>query len=104
MKKRNFDLGLDDGFVTPALIPSVSECDGAQPQPYPVPDLKILSEYGFSVKYEIAPNIWEGGAILDAAYEGRDLSGKRVEPVIHYAPIMEQIRKDAIRRYGPNPQ
>ena len=103
MKKRNFDLGLDDGFVTPALIPSVSPCEGAQPEPYPVPDLEFLSEYGFSVKYEIAPNIWEARAILDAAYAGRNPRGNRVEPVVHYAPIMDYIRQDAFRRYGPVP-
>ena len=101
MKKRNFDLGLDDGFVTPTLIPTVSQCEGAEPESYPVPNLNVLSIYGFSVKYEIAPNIWEGRAILDAAYAGKNPRGSRVEPGIHYAPIMEYIRKDALRRYGP---
>ena len=104
MKKRNFDLGLDDGFVTPALIPSVSQCEGAEPQSYPVPNLDVLSEHGFSIKYEIAPNMWEAGKILDAAYAGRTPRGNRVEPIIHYAPIMDCIRKDAIRRYGPGLQ
>ena len=35
-KSRNFDIGLDDGLVTPRLVPSVSECRGAVAQPYPV--------------------------------------------------------------------
>jgi len=103
-RKRNFDLGIGDGFVTPTLIRSVSECEGAEPQPYPVPDLAFLSEYEFSVKFEIAPNIWEGRAILDAAYSGQKRRGRRVEPAIHFAPIMEYIRQDALRRYGPDPQ
>ncbi len=102
MKKRNLDLGLDDGFVTPLLIPSVAECEGAEAQPYPVPNLDFLSEYGFSVKFEIEPNIWEGKAILDIAYRGANRRKKRVEPVIHLAPIMDYIREDAVRRYGPD--
>jgi len=100
MKKRNFDLGLDDGFVTPLLIPSVSECEGAQAVPYPVPGLEFVSEYGFSVRFEIKPNIWEANAILDIITPEGDRRKKRVEPVIHYPLIMTHIRKQAIKRYG----
>jgi hypothetical protein len=100
MKKRNLDLGLDDGFVTPTLIPAVCECEGAEPEPYPVPNLGFVCEYGFSVKFEIEPNIWEGDAILDAAYSQANPRGNRVEPVVHLAPIMAYIRQDALERYG----
>lgn len=100
MKKRNLDLGLDDGFVTPTLIPSVSECEGAKPQPYPVPDLGLVSEYGFGVKFEIEPKIWEGRAILDVAYAGSKPRRDRVEPAVHLARIMAYIRQDALERYG----
>jgi len=101
MKKRNLDLGLDDGYVTPTLIPGVSECEGAKAQPFPVPNLDFLSEYGFEVKFEIEPRIWEGDAILDVACSGGGPRPDRVEPVIHLAPIMDYIRQDALRRYGP---
>ncbi len=100
MKKRNFDLGLDDGFVTPILIPSVSECKGAQAESFPVPGLDFVREYGFSVRFEIKPNIWEANAILDIAYPEGHRRKKRVEPVIHYPLIMAHIRKEAIERYG----
>ncbi|MHC4432954.1 MAG: DUF4056 domain-containing protein, partial [Planctomycetota bacterium] len=100
MKKRNLDLGLDDGFVTPTLIPSVSECEGAEPQPFPVPNLESASRHGFSVKFEIEPNIWEGDAILDVAYADANERRDCVEPVVHLAPIMAYIRRDAVRRYG----
>jgi len=101
MKKRNFDLGLDDGYVTPTLIPGVSECEGAEPEPLPVPDLDFVKEYGFGIKFEIEPRIWQGKAILDAACAGASPRPDRVEPVVHLAPIMDYIRKDARRRYGP---
>ena len=100
MKKRNLDLGLDDGFVTPTLIPSVSECEGAEPQLFPVPDLEFVSKYGFGVKFEIEPKIWEGDAILDIAYADGNPRRDCVEPVVHLAPIMAYIRQDAVRRYG----
>lgn len=103
MKKRNLDLGLDDGYVTPTLIPTVAECEGAEPQPFPVPNLEFLSDYGFEVKFEIEPRIWEGNAILDVACSSGGPRTDRVEPVIHLAPIMDYIRQDALKRYGPDP-
>ena len=100
MKKRNFDLGLDDGFVTPVLIPSVYECEGVQTEPSPVPGLDFLREYGFSFRFEIKPNIWEANKILNIAYPGGHKRNDRVEPVVHYPLIMARIRKEAIKRYG----
>ncbi len=103
MKKRNLDMGLDDGHVTPTLIPGVAECEGAEAQPFPVPNLSFAAKYGFEVKFEIEPRIWEGGTILDIACSGTSPRTDRVEPVIHLAPIMKFIRQDAVRRYGPDP-
>jgi len=103
MKKRNLDMGLDDGYVTPTLIPTVCECEGAEAQPFPVPNLDFVSEYGFEVKFEIEPRIWESDAILDAACSGATCRPNRVEPVIHLAPIMDYIKQDALERYGPVP-
>ena len=44
-RKRNFDTGHDDGFVTPLLVPSVPGCEGAEPKLCPVPNLEFLSEF-----------------------------------------------------------
>lgn len=106
MKKRNLDLGLDDGYVTPTLIPGVSECEGAEPQPLAVPSLDFLSDYGFKVKFEIEPRIWEGDAILEAACSEGGPHTNRIEPVVQLAPIMDYIKQDALQRYGvvPDPQ
>lgn len=100
MKKRNLDIGLDDGFVTPTLVPSLCECEGAEAQPYPVPNLDFLSEHGFSVRFEIEPREWEKDKILRIVYPDAKVRRKRLEPVVHFAPIMDYIKKDAIRRYG----
>lgn len=100
MKRRNFDIGLTDGFVTPWLVPSLCECEGAEAQPYPVPNLDFLSEYGFSAKFEIEPREWEKDNVLNVVYPDRKERKKRLEPVIHFAPIMDYIKEDAVKKYG----
>jgi hypothetical protein len=99
MKKRNFDIGLEDGYITPTLIPNVSACADAKPLPYPVPTLEVLSKYGFSAKMEIEPHEWERGRILQIVYG--NTPGKRIIPEEHFALIMNDIRRQAVAMYGP---
>jgi len=96
MKKRNFDIGLDDGFVTPTLVPDVAECPGAQAVSYPVPDLELLEEYGFSITVEIEPHEWEKDRILRIVHQD-----KRINPQIDFPQIMDHMRRQAAARYGP---
>jgi hypothetical protein len=101
MIKRNFDIGLDDGYVTPWRVPEIGGCRDETPVVYPVPDLSTLGEYGFSLKLEIEPREWEREEILRIVFpSGRNESG-RIEPARHFRPIMEYIRVQAVRRYGP---
>ncbi|MBP7051473.1 MAG: DUF4056 domain-containing protein [Phycisphaerae bacterium] len=99
MKKRNFDVGLDDGYVTPTLVPNASSCPQAQPQSYPVPTLDALSNYGFTVTVEIEPREWEKDKILRAAFG--DERQKRIDPTVHLAIIMDHIQREAAAKYGP---
>ncbi len=99
MKKRNFDIGLDDGYVTPTLVPGVSQCPGAEPQSYPIPNLDVLAEYGFSITVEIEPREWEKGKILRVAFG--DEPHKRINPETHLALIMDHIQREAAAKYGP---
>ncbi len=101
MKKRNFDLGLDDGFVTPSLIPSICACEGAEALSLPIPSLERLSDHGFSATFEIEPNIWEEDIILDIINHDGNRRSSRIEPAIHFAPIMDYIRAEAVNTYGP---
>jgi len=100
MKKRGLDIGADDGFVTPILVPNVPGCSGAQPAPCPAPRLEALSKYGFSVVPEIVPHEWEKTQILRIVYP--DGGGNRIRPDLHYLPIMNEIRREAVARYGPD--
>ncbi|MBN1360738.1 MAG: DUF4056 domain-containing protein [Sedimentisphaerales bacterium] len=100
IRKRNLDIGLDDGMVTASVVPDLPECPDAEPQSYPAPSLDFLSAYDFSVKFEIEPRELEKGKILKIVYPNRKDRKKRIEPALHFASIMEYIRQDAARRFG----
>ena len=101
IRKRNLDIGLDDGRVTPWIIPFLPECRGVVPQAYPVPTLDLLGMHGFSVKVEIEPRELQKKRILRIVYPDPKQRRKRLEPAVHFPAIMEYIRQDVIRRYGP---
>jgi hypothetical protein len=99
MKKRNFDIGLDDGYITPTLVPGEGSCPDAEPLSYPVPTLDVLSEYGFTLKHEIEPREWEKGKILRVVFG--DKPGKRIDPQADIALLMDDIQRKAAAKYGP---
>ena len=101
IKKRNLDIGLDDGFVTPWIVPNLDGCERGEPQPYAVPNLNILRLHGFSMRLELEPRELQKGSILRIVYPDSKQRKKRIEPASHFPAIMEYIRQDAIRRYGP---
>ena len=94
--RKNLDTGLDDGFVTPVLVPGI--CEGANPESRPVPTTDIVSKYGFSMKYEIQPREWEKGRILKVVYG--DKKGKKIQPDKHFPVLMDYIKKEAVEKYG----
>ena len=100
IKRRNFDIGLNDGMITPTLLHGVDACEAAEPMSYPAPNLDILEKHGFSLKIEIEPHEWERDAILAIAYPDPEQRRRRIDPAIHFAQIMDHIRRDAVRRYG----
>jgi hypothetical protein len=63
MKERNLDVGLDDGFVTPWLIPGI--CPDTVPQDCPAPNPgAVLGKYGFKMRLQIEPLEFEKGKIF----------------------------------------
>jgi hypothetical protein len=97
MRKRNFDLGLDDGMITPTLIPNVPQCPNAEPLSYPAPALDVLTRHGFAMTLEIEPREWESGKILRIIYG--DKPGRRVRPAEHLPIVMQYIRQAAQELY-----
>jgi hypothetical protein len=101
MLKRNLDIGLDDGFVTPWLVPGYPASDGVEPEPCPVPRLASLEDYGFAARVEIEPKEWERDQIFRVVYPEGTAGRDRIEPARHFGPLMERIQAQAVARYGP---
>ena len=98
IKKRNFDVGLDDGYITPTLLPGVTECPNAEPASYPVPTLDVLTRHGFTVKLQTRSREWERDKIFVVLFGNpRD---RLVEPMIHIPRLIEYARQNAIDQYG----
>jgi hypothetical protein len=100
MKKRNLDIGIDDGYVTPWLVPGVSDCRDATPQRYAVPGLDALCEFGFSARLEIEPKTVEEKKVLELVCGHTDQVVQRIDPEVDFPLVMERVRQDAIQRYG----
>ncbi|MHC4740397.1 MAG: DUF4056 domain-containing protein [Planctomycetota bacterium] len=98
MKARNFDIGMDDGYITPWLVPYLDECAGAVAQPYPAPNFDFLKEYGFEINYEFEPREMQRHKILKIVY-GKTRQ-KRLVPSVHFPKIMKYIRNDAVVNHG----
>ncbi|MDD5063360.1 MAG: DUF4056 domain-containing protein [Phycisphaerae bacterium] len=94
MKVRNLDIGIDDGFITPMLVPGV--CRNAVPEPLPVPKLYYLYTYGFKMKLEIGPKELERNKIFRIIYPDISPSEypKKIELEKHLPAIMAYIKKE----------
>lgn len=101
MKIHNFDIGLDDGFITPLNIPAKSGCDPQNPAACPIPS-SDLSKYGIKVIVRIQPREWERHEILKAAYQTQDPPAKYIDPDIHFANIISDIIRQAETKYAAN--
>lgn len=101
MLKRHLDIGVDDGWITPWLIPIDVKCETTEPILYPAPSLSDLEERGFRFHFEIEPKVWETKEILSIVYLDPDHCRGRIAPRKHFEPIIEHIRVVANQRYGP---
>jgi hypothetical protein len=96
MKKRNFDVGLDDGMATPWLVPGM--CHGAEPHPCPAPTPELISKYGFQLELELHPVEFQKGKLFKAL--GGHKSGGVIHPVTDFPKILEQIITEGRQLYG----
>lgn len=98
MKKRNFDVGFDDGFVTPWLLPGI--CPELISKDCPVPNPSaILAQHGFKMRIEMEMAEFQKGQI----YKALNLSGsERIRPAIHFPKIIDSIIAEAQILEGPD--
>ncbi|MBN1816771.1 MAG: DUF4056 domain-containing protein [Sedimentisphaerales bacterium] len=98
LNKRNFDVGLDDGEITPWQVPGL--CPDAKAESRPVPTLDFLYRNGFSVRVEIAPQEFEKDQILQVCCPDRACT--KIDPVRHFPIILDFIEAQAYQKYGPD--
>jgi hypothetical protein len=100
IRTRNFDVGLDDDHITPWIIPSVGSCQQETPQAYPVPGLDFLDEYGFKIKFQIEPKVWEKNRIMKIVFGDAYKKINRIEPLQHFEKVMAYIEQEATEKFG----
>lgn len=93
--RRNFDVGLDDGRVTPTLVPNRMTGLGDACVSYPIPTLNRISEIGFSVEVTIVPKERIRHRILRVVYSEPSHRGKTIRPDVHFAKLMTAIADEA---------
>jgi hypothetical protein len=102
MRKRHFDVGLIDGYVTPVTLPlGCSPENDAQLQ-IRAPSTDFLTDYGFTMKFEIEPREWERHKILEIIYPEPDSAGERIDPRLHFVKILKHIEQADAQKYGKN--
>lgn len=88
MKRRNLDVGLDDGRIGPWLVPGI--CPGTEPEPLAAPDVGQICRNGFGFDVEIEPRVLEKTKI----YRSIGLPGnQRIEPQADFPRIMATIEE-----------
>jgi hypothetical protein len=90
MKKRNFDVGLNDGLVTPWLVPGI--CPNTLPQSCSTSDLAALEKYGFKTRLQIETREFQKEKIYEAI---RLNPSEFIRPSVHFPEIIEQICEQA---------
>jgi Protein of unknown function (DUF4056) len=86
MKRRNFDIGLNDNCITPWLVPGI--CPDAVAEPLPVPELEAVCAQGFDVHVQLDPRVFEKDKIYHSIHLARD---RRIRPQVDFPRIMAQI-------------
>jgi len=97
-KKRNLDIGFEDGIIMPWLVPGI--CRGAVPKPLSVPSLRSIGrKHGFSFKLELELDSSAGRKALSIiGQRGK----KRIEPEVCFVKMVQKIRKQAVKEKGVN--
>jgi hypothetical protein len=91
---RGLDIGADDGFVSPTLVPGV--CPQAQPMKYPIPTLSTVQRYGFKAELEIKSSGGATNRCLEIIYPNGQYG--RILPATHLPIIMKTVRQQAIEK------
>ena len=95
MKVRNTDVGVDDGYVSPMLVPEV--CEGAEAKPCPIPKLEKFHKHGFALYLTVAPKEYERDKILKVIYPD-SAAPEKIQPDKHLPVVIDYINKQIAAR------
>jgi hypothetical protein len=99
MQKRNYDIGFTDGYITPMTMPFSCELENFTQVKIEVPNTDFLSEYGFTMKFEIEPREWERHKILQVVYPDPGSMAERIDPRRHFVHILKYIEESDAKKY-----
>jgi hypothetical protein len=91
LKKRNFDVGQDNGYLTPWLVPQIS--GATKPLACPVPSLEPVTQLGFRVSIVIDPEIWEQNQIYHSIKLDSHIT--MIRPEEHFPELIDYIQRQA---------
>lgn len=95
MYKRNFDVGLDDGAITPFRIEGI--VPGVGCEECVVPNLETLEKYGFGMTVNVKPQGFEKKAVYTAL---RMPEGVFLDPVRDFPVLIGHIKEQAMQEVG----
>lgn len=98
MNRRNFDVGFDDGSITPFRVPGV--CSNTPQVDCDVPGLDKVAQDGFKIQLTMTPKENERKYILKIVYPDND--GTTLQPEKDFPVIISHIRELAIHESGHN--
>lgn len=98
MNKRNFDVGFDDGAITPFRVPGIGT--DTEIRVCEVPALDCLDQYGFSISLTMTPHEIERVHIFPII--STDPATKTLKPHRDFPKIIDHIHQEAIAQNGPD--
>ncbi|MEK6935484.1 MAG: DUF4056 domain-containing protein, partial [Nanoarchaeota archaeon] len=99
MMKRSFDIGLDNGCITPWLVPGI--CKNPSPKSYCfIHHLENISQRGFSFKLTLFPKEMQSKKILKLVQKDEKIN--YLLPETDFLKIVESIKQEAIKEQGVN--
>ena len=102
--ERSFDVGLDDGFITPIVAGQMCGEENCQPISHPVPTLALVKKrYGVDVEFRIQPTVWEKRSIMRAAFGQEYDPEQLIDPEVEFEKLMTYIQRQAAQKYGIAP-
>lgn len=96
MKKRNFDVGFDDGMISPFRVPGA--CPPAPEATCDIPPLYAVDRHNFTIHLVMTPHESERRDILKIAHNSRGETN--LIPQVHFPILIDYIRKEAIKDVG----